>query len=204
MTAEPLDVMVDIDDVLFPLATRLHSKAHELGLHDNTREALEVWHGWKQYGCRPEQWLEVFGQLADEGYYVDAEPIPGSVEALRRLYWEGHRIHLVTARGFPFTDDVRDYSNKIREWTVQWVEENAIPHYGVVTFSKDKVGVALRMTASGQWDYALDDGDHNYLALDNAGIPVYLLDQPHNRAFAAERRVNTVDEFVDIILEETA
>lgn len=192
-----LDIMVDIDDVLFPLAPELHRVAHEMGLHDNSQEALEVWHGWKQYGCHKQDWLDVFARLADEHYYLTAAPIPGALEAVRHLWWLGHNVHLVTARGFAFEGDAHDHSAKIREWTTQWIEDHAVPHVGPITFTKDKV-------AAGPWDYAIDDGDHNYVALDNAGVRVYLLDQPHNRAFEAERRVHTVAEFVDIILEEAA
>lgn len=193
-----LNLMVDIDDVLFPLAPKLHSKALEMGLHDGTKEALEVWHGDKQYGCTREEWLAVFGALADEGYYVDAEPIPGAVEAVRKLYWAGHNINLVTARGFPFAGDANDFSEKIRLWTAEWIAEHGIP--GSLTFSKDKVAA---MSELGFFNYAIDDGEHNYLALNRAGVNVYLLDQPHNRASGIEnRRISTVAEWAEVILHD--
>lgn len=199
-----LDIMVDVDDVLFPLAPGLHAKAHEMGLHDNTVEALEVWHGWLQYGVPKQRWLDAFDELLRDGFYVNALPVPGAVEAIRRLHWAGHRIHIVTARGF------MEHGEIIREQTHQWLEEFAVPR-DTVTFAKNKVGAMEDLFGSGEgtgaygrFDYAIDDGPHNYEDLDNAGVPVYLLNVPHNKDVDVPRRVATVDEFVDIILKETA
>lgn len=184
------NLMVDIDDVLFPLAPGLHRKAHELGLHDNTEEALRVWHGWQQYGCAKEKWLEVFEALHAEDYYLKAEPYRGAVRALRELYWEGHTINLVTARGFMAR------AGDIRRWTHEWVEDHAIP--GRVTFAKDKVAAQASL---GRFDFAIDDGTHNYLALRADGVNVSLLTVPHNEDdhIPANERVSSVEEWADYI-----
>lgn len=187
-----MHVMSDIDDVLFPLAAKLHSKAHELGLHDNTQAALRVWHGYEQYGCTKEAWNEVFDALHAEDWYLTAQPVPGTVEALRRIAWEGHQISLVTARGF------MGRAEEIRRWTQEWVEEFAIP--GTVTFARDKVAAQAEL---GKFDFAIDDGYHNFLALLKDGVNVFLQDQPHNdeELVPVGRRVYSVDEFADIVLD---
>ena len=192
MTETTYDLMVDIDDVVFPLATGLHRKAHELGLHDNTEEALRVWHGYQQYGCTREQWHEVFEALHDEDYYLAAQPIPGAAEALRRLLLAGHRIHLVTARGF------MGQAENIRRWTAEWVEEFAIPH-DTLTFSQHKPATQADLGVS--FDFAIDDGTHNYRALRAAGVRCFLLTVPHNEDDDVDplHRVNSVSEWADMV-----
>lgn len=191
-----LNLMVDIDDVLFPLAPALHQVALELGLHDGTEEALRVWHGWKQYGCTKERWNDVFEALHAQDYYRTAQPVEGSLEALRELYWQGHRINLVTARGFMGRAD------EIRQWTAEWVEEYAVPHH-TLTFARSKVEAQATL---GRFDFAIDDGIHNFEALHADGVRVYLQDQPHNAADEVcwapiGERVHSVREWADIIQE---
>lgn len=188
------DIMVDVDDVLFPLAVGLHAKAHEMGLHDNTTEALEVWHGWIQYGCEKQRWLDVFDALLREGFYVNERPIPGTVEALRRLHWAGHRIHIVTARGF------MENGENIRGWTRDYLATFGIGH-DTLTFSKDKAAAQAELGL--EYDYALDDGLHNFEALTEAGVNVYLQDAPHNRHYETDRRVGSLWEFSNLVLAES-
>ena len=131
--------------------------------------------------------------------YEHAQPLPGSVLAWNRLYWELHGdagLHLVTARGF----GKEPQASKIRACTPVWIEEYGIAH-DTLTFAKDKV--ASQDELGVRFDYAIDDGVHNYEALDAAGVKVYLLTRPHNASHPG-RRVESIDEFVDIILEERA
>lgn len=185
-----INAMLDVDDVLFPLARGLHRKAHEMGLHDNTIEALRVWHGWKQYGCTVDQWHDVFEALHQEDYYLQAEPIEDTLEPLRELYFDGiARINLVTARGFMGRAD------DIRRWTAEWVGDFAVPHH-TLTFAKDKVGAQAEL---GRFDAALDDGTHNFVALKRDGVDATLLTVPHNEDddVPARCRVNSVREWCD-------
>lgn len=132
--------------------------------------------------------------------YEHSHPMPGSVLAWNRLYWELHGeagLHLVTARGFGSNVEA---AQKIRECTPVWVEEYGIAH-DTLTFAKDKVAAQEELGV--RFDYAIDDGVHNYEALDAAGVNVYLLTRPHN-ADHPGRRVESIDEFVDMILKERA
>lgn len=172
MTAKSLDLMIDIDEPLFPWASSVHEACREAGLHDLPEWA--TWHMWEDYGCEKDLWLEVVARLTADGMYLNTPPIPGAAEALRLLKWEGHRIHLVTARGHAaFADEIRD-------WTQQWVDEFAVPH-DTLTFADDKVKAMADLGVV--FDSAIDDGAHNYEALAAAGVEVQLLDQPHNRTF---------------------
>lgn len=187
------DVMVDIDEVIMATVDHIHEIAFERGLHDGSKP-MSTWAGYEQYGCPPEVYWDLWSDFALSGGYLNSPPIPGAVEALRELYFEGHRIHLVTARGF------MNHASDIRLWTPQWVEEFAVPWH-TLSFAKDKVAVQHDLAI--RFDYAIDDSPKNYEMLDSDGVNVYLQSHPHNATFDASRRVNAMQEFVDIILEET-
>lgn len=188
-------LMVDIDDVLIPTMASIHEIARSRGLHDGS--ARMAWAGWEAYGCHPEDYWDCWTHFAATGGYVDTPPIPEAAEALRALYWEGHQIHLVTARGF------MSHSNDIRAWTPQWVEEHAIPHH-TLTFAQDKV--AAQDDLGVRFDYAIDDSPKNIRALTADGIRAYLLNHQHNEAddIPADQRVATVTEWATIITKEAA
>lgn len=199
--ADKLHIMGDIDDVFFPWADEVHRLCGLAGLHDG-QAPWKTWHMWEDYGCSKEAWLDVIADATLDGLYENTSPYPGSVEAWNRLHWELHEtvaLHLVTARGF------MDHAEDIRRWTPAWVEEYGIAH-DTLSFAKDKAQGMVELLGGGHrvFDYALDDGVHNYEALDSAGVDVYLLTRPHNQNFPAKRRVESIDEFVDIILKEAA
>lgn len=187
------EIMVDVDDVLMPWADEIHRRCHLAGLHDGTKP-WKTWHMWEDYGCSKEAWLDVVDAATIDGLY-HTPPVPGSVEGIRRLYWEGHGIRVVTARGF------MAHAEEIRRWTEEYLEEWAIPHHSL-TFAHDKVDAQVELGV--HFDFAIDDGVHNYEALDSAGVAVYLQDRPHNQTFDAERRVQSVGDFVDIVLREAS
>lgn len=199
MGSQTYDLMVDIDDVLIGLGEAIHELAHQHGLHDGV-DVWRMWEAWKQYGCDPDAYWEMWTIFANEGGYVKTPPYPEAATALRDLMWEGHRIHLVTARGF------MAHAEEIRAWTPEWLEEWALP-YNTLTFARDKVAAMGELGVV--FDYAIDDSPRNYEALDAAGVKVYLRDQPHNEEWRtlnpfALRRVPNLTEFVYIIDKESA
>lgn len=181
-----LDLMVDIDDVIFPTMSSIHAIGLETGVHDGT--AKMRWKGWESYGCPEQVYWDLWSTFALNGGYVDTDPIPGSVEALRWLMWEGHRIHLVTARGF------MNHAEDIRAWTPQWLEEYAVPHT-TLTFARDKVGAQNELGV--RFTSAIDDSPNNVRNLRKGGVPAFLLDHEHNEEepVPAEWRVPTLWEW---------
>lgn len=187
-----LDLMVDIDEVIFPMMETIHLRAQGKGLHDGT--AKMAWAGWVNYRlpdgqpCPEDVYWDLWAEFALEGGYLHTEPIPGAVEALRWLSWEGHNIHLVTARGFMAN------AENIRNWTPRWIAEFAVPHK-TLTFARDKV--AAQETLGVQFDSAIDDGPKNWTALTDAGIPAFLQHHEHNADFTVprDRRVDTLWEW---------
>lgn len=196
------DIMVDIDDVVAPWfhtvdeLCRTRWDAHHL-------PPCTMWKMWEYYGRTQEEWGDVVVSAIQHGLYTTVDPLPGSVEGINRLRWFGHRVHLVTARGFMQNAD------EIRRWTPEWLERFGVG-YDSLVFSKDKVDGMI--TALGGWtppdarptfNYAIDDGGHNYDALDAAGVNVWLCQAPHNVDHPAERRIGSMWEFSQMILEET-
>ncbi len=167
-----LNLMVDIDEVLFPLGDSIHQIGHEFGLHDNSMP-WSMWEAWHQYGCDEGAYWDLWVTFSARDGYRQTAPIPGALEALRSLYFDGHTINLVTARGF-FKN-----GSDVRQWTKDWIEEFAVPHHSL-TFTKDKPAAQAEL---GRFDLAIDDSPKNYLALEADGVNVWLQDHPHNRPF---------------------
>lgn len=187
------DIMVDIDDVVAPWfhtvdeLCRTRWDAHHL-------PPCSVWQMWEHYGRTQEEWGDVVVSAIQHGLYTTVDPLPGSVEAINRLRWFGHRVHLVTARGF------MQNARQIREWTPEWLERFGVGYDNLV-FAKDKPAVQAELGVT--FDYAIDDGGHNYDALNAAGVNVWLCEAPHNASHPAERRTASMWTFAEMIIEET-
>jgi hypothetical protein len=189
------DVGVDIDDVLHPW----YNTAHELSVAAGITNGVtpKTWRMADEYGCDLDAWVEVLERATKEGTLYGVPPIPGAVEALRRLHWAGHRIHLVTARGTAVWQSPVQQM-EIRRQTRNWVEEYAVPH-ATLSFESDKPRAARDL----ELDYFIDDGVHNFQDLELVGPPLqtYLMTAPHNGDFWTPFRVGTMDEFVDLVIE---
>lgn len=188
------NIMVDIDDVLMGTMQAIHRLAFEAGLHDGSVEPQ--WRGWEAYGCEEQVYWDLWSDFALSDGYVTTPPIEEAAQAVRRLHFAGHNIHLVTARGF------MNHAEDIRRWTVEWVEEWAIPHRSL-TFAQDKPAAAIELIAR-PFDFAIDDSPKNVQALRDAGTEAYLLTHSHNRDHQGLPRVETVSEFADLTLQEEA
>jgi FMN phosphatase YigB (HAD superfamily) len=200
--SNPFDVMIDIDDVIFPTMMAIHELAREKGYHNG--DVDPTWTGWQTYNIPEQAYWDLWSDFALANGYLETPPIEEAVEELRRLYFEGHRVHLVTARGF------MAHATDIRAWTQTWIEEFAIPWHSL-TFARDKVAAQWPLAERFQgglssrevfFDYALDDSPRNVKGLRRAGVAAYLLDHVHNKSHIYDQRVATVGEFVDMILEE--
>lgn len=205
------DIMYDYDDIVVEMVPALHRKAHEMGLHDNSVPVLSTWAGHEQYGCDEDVWWSVFDELMVDGWYYNTPAAEGVVEDMHRLKAAGHRIHILTARGF------MAHADEIRKATHKNIEQLGLP-VDTVTFNRNKVeGMVEALKPhwdreagkiiSPKFDFAIDDGAHNYEHLDSVGVRVYLLELPHNEEWRffhpTARTVKSVHEYVEIILKET-
>lgn len=98
---------------------------------------------------------------------------------------QGHTNHLVTYR----------FSGKNscpKAATEHFYASQGI-EFDSITYSKDKTVVDV--------DIFLEDNLLNYDALEAAGVKVYLVNRPYNLENDTRRRVDSVKEFVNLILE---
>lgn len=185
---QTFDIMLDYDDVITPWADPVHAQCEADGITGGNM--YSSWHMWQDYGCPKEAWEDSVIRATTNGLYTDTDPFPHAVNTINNLLWRGHRIHIVTARGFMQNGD------QIRQWTRDALAKHGIGHT-TLTFAKDKVEAMEALETV--FDFAIDDGVHNYENLDKAGVPVWLHSQPHNVSYQAERRIDSLWEFGQMV-----
>lgn len=194
-------VGADIDDVFLHTYPALHAVAEREGLTNGVYP--KTWYPYEEYGCTREEWTEALNKAAREGYlYKDIPPDEDALRAMRELYFDGHEIHLITARGFLGEADI------IAEHTEGWLMEYGVPHHSL-SYSQTKGLDAVRLGL----DFFIDDNARNFQDVRGAlGLGrddgfgyrhSYLLTRPWNEdvnTFPRER-VQSVREYADIIQE---
>lgn len=183
MTRPTFDIIWDYDNVTYPFSSRAHELLTRAGITKG--RPITRWRMEEDFECTSEVLRAALGEVTLTGELYDAPLIPGVLPQMRRLRGHGHRIHVVTARGFGQHGDL------IQAITRDQIRSEGVP-LDSLTFAKDKTVVPAH--------FALDDGHHNYIQLNAAGVMVYLMDQPHNQAFQGVRRVRSVEEFANHVL----
>jgi 5'(3')-deoxyribonucleotidase len=88
-----LSIAVDLDGIVVDLYTRwLELYNDEFG-HGATVEDIVCWDMAKCVKIGN----EIFKYLSHPNLYVDLEPLPGAIEALKELDARGHEVHIITA-----------------------------------------------------------------------------------------------------------
>lgn len=184
------DIMLDVDDVIVPWFDTVDAKCREMWDIDPSYPPCEAWSMHGHYGRTREEWEQVVIAATVDGLYTNIDPFPGVVAGINGLLWRGHRIHIVTARGFMANGE------NIRRWTHEYLHRYAIG-YTTLTFAKKKSSAMKELGL--EFDFAIDDGVHNYEDLALAGVNVFLQDAPHNRSFDTSFRVGSLWEFAQIV-----
>lgn len=192
---QPLSIGFDWDDVVMPWYDKAVEVCREAGICPADLTPT-TWSMHEEMGCTLDEWIDALDVATESGVLYDTVPMEGAVEAMRKLYFEGHYIHIVTARG---TFHGNRWNDKIQALTKAQIEEFAVPHHSV-TFTRDKTIVPT--------DYFIDDNLRNYQALRAAGVQAFLLNRPWNEGeehnVPWSHRVGRVSEFADIVLEHDA
>lgn len=150
-------------------------KLSTMGRNDPTTP----WHFYETWGFSWEQIKPFWAAGVDAGViWRSGAPIEGFREVMTRLEAAGHKRHVVTDRSI---------GKNCETATVTWLETYKIP-YDTLTFTADKTSVPV--------DVFIEDRDKNFLALNQAGTPCFLMDRPWNRHIdAGDLRVNNWYEF---------
>lgn len=136
-----------------------------------------------QWGLTGEEFFAHCDQAADEGFlFKKANAFPGALESLERLHQKGHTINIVTNRNF----GTRSIHN-----TIDWLQDNNV-HYDSITFASNKT--------IADCDLFIDDYEHNFDELFQAGKPCCLFDRPWNRHVdARDWRVSSWEDFEGMV-----
>lgn len=185
MTTPTYDIIFDYDDVIYPYSETAHKVLDRADL-TNGCDLPTQWDMIGHYGCDSDSFYEALDCATKTGELYNAHPYPGVLEEMARLRAHGNRIHIVTARGFEGPNGAL-----IRRYTTEQIATWEVPHDSL-TFARSKVHVRA--------DFGIDDGLHNYDALTEAGVHMFLMDRPHNRERKDAFRVHSVREFADLIL----
>ena len=178
----------DVDDVLFDWLGTAHTYSTNAGVNRNKIKSVTMWNCHDEYGCTLDEWLAAIYPMAPDGVYLSQPPLPGAVKSVKRVKDAGHEVHLITSRGAFVHGDI------IKRDTTAWVEQ-WFPFVDSLTFSSDKTHPRT--------DWFLDDLPKNIDKVLVAGIKGVILNRPHNHSVPGYQRVNTVDDYADLVLEET-
>ena len=181
------DIGVDVDDVLFPWSDLAHAACEAAGITNGKQ--VTQWEMHLDYGCERELVWKVINMAYEDGMLTSAPPIEGTRDVLAELMMAGHRVHLITARGYE-----GPLAQRVRDWTIQWLMEYDVPRWSL-TFERDKARMGM--------DYFVDDSISNVTKLRAAGCEAYLHTRRHNLSDTELPRVDTLAEFASIIHADT-
>jgi len=183
-----MHIGVDIDDVVAEWYYGSHDACVQAGITNGVTP--RTWTPYEEYGCKDQVWYDTLHKALLRGYLLDLPVVPGAVAALRRMKSRGHKIHLITARGY-FQD-----GDLIREHTRLWLRKKAIPHDSL-HFTQKKGAVAYNLGL----DAFVDDHVRNTTAVSAFGVPSYLVNRPwnENEDWPARYRVTGLKEFAEKI-----
>lgn len=107
---------------------------------------------------------------ADPQFVTQLSPMPGAARALRRLWSQGYRIQMITAR-----------PASVREATRQWLQAQGLSAYiddiHCVTATAQKAPLARALGCAA----FVEDNHATAELIAAAGLTSYLLDAPYNR-----------------------
>ena len=164
-----LDVLVDIDGVLYPFPEEFTPyAADQLGRHlelDTTR-----WEFYEAWGLDHAGFVELVTQgVGERRLWWEGAPYADVPGAIDRIQAGGHRIHLVSARDITGTEAAMAATN-------HWLAEHGFVVESV-TLAQDKPLVLAQLGLDPSRCVAVDDGPHHVRAWEAAGVRAMVLDR---------------------------
>ncbi|MET0144362.1 MAG: HAD family hydrolase [Ilumatobacteraceae bacterium] len=167
--ARTLDVLLDIDGVLYPFPELFTPYvAGELG-RDLVLDTTH-WAFYEQWGVDYDGFVDLVARGVAEGrlWWEGApyEDVPAAVDRLRAA---GHRLHLVTARDITDADVAMAATN-------HWIDEHDLLVESV-NLAQDKPTVLAALGLEPAGCVAVDDGPQHVEAWHRAGVFAVVLDR---------------------------
>jgi haloacid dehalogenase-like hydrolase len=161
---EHLDVLLDVDGVLYPLPELFTPYAAEQLGRDLTLDTSN-WEFYTEWGLGYDDFVNLLGQgVRERQLWWTGAPYPDVVAAVSRIRDRGHAIHVVTAR------DVRGIEAEAFDATEHWLDRWGIA-VDTINLAQDKTQVIARLGLDARACVAVDDGPQ-YIASFNA-VDVY-------------------------------
>jgi phosphoglycolate phosphatase-like HAD superfamily hydrolase len=165
-----LDVLCDVDGVLYPLPELFTPYAAERLGRDLSLDTTN-WEFYTEWGLGYDDFVELLGEGVRERrlWWIGA-PYPDVTPAIARIRAAGHRIHVVTAR------DVSGIEAEALDATRHWLDRHGIDA-DTITLAQDKTRVIERLGLEPAACVAIDDGPHHVEAFEAAGVFGIVLDR---------------------------
>ncbi|CAN5667622.1 hypothetical protein BH24ACT15_BH24ACT15_37200 [soil metagenome] len=169
-TAEHLDVLLDVDGVLYPLPELFTGFAAErLG------RALDLetsdWEFYTAWGLGYDDFVDLLGQgVRARTLWWTGHPYADVVDGVTRLRRDGHRIHIVTAR------NVSGIEAEAFDATVHWLEQHGL-EAETVNLTQHKETVLARLGLDPATCLAVDDGPHIIEGFNAVGVYGVVVDR---------------------------
>jgi phosphoglycolate phosphatase-like HAD superfamily hydrolase len=168
--SEHLDVLLDVDGVLYPLPELFTPYAAERLGRDLELDTTN-WEFYTEWGLGYDDFVELLGEgVRERKLWWTGAPYDDVVPAIDRLRAGGHRLHLVTAR------DVRGIEAEALDATEHWLERHGI-QVDTITLAQDKTIVLDRLGLDPKTCVAVDDGPHYITAFEEIGVYGIVLDR---------------------------
>jgi FMN phosphatase YigB (HAD superfamily) len=178
----------DVDGVIYRFTKAYHKWLNEnRGMSLDLEAEAQTWDWFTEWESENEFCLNLHdGVDSGQLYWLGELYENGIRQNLLDLRAAGHTIHVVTARLYGI-------QKCALEATQHFFHTYGLP-YDSMTITRDKASVPT--------DVFLEDSLRNYHSLEASGIASYLVDRPYNRVNYPTRRVQSVDEFTKLILED--
>jgi hypothetical protein len=155
--------------------------------YEGLKASTTQWDFWKDWGWSNSKFHKFWVDGVRDGIIFATAPFPGAVDAINSVYDAGHKVHIITHRGW------KKYPGLAEDLTAACLERDGI-RYHSLTFTADKTDV---------WtDMMVDDKPENYYDLIKAGTDAYLLTRDWNKHIEGAKRVRSVGEFSRKVLEK--
>ena len=193
-------IYIDFDDVLCETARALSKMAKEVFKRDVPYEQITVFDLRHAFSLSSDE-IEQLMDLAHEIEFLEhLEPVPGAVEALKRLLEKGHEVVIVTGR-----------PSYCHEGSLRWMKRFGLESLEVIYV--DKYGRVPKVTPEGappmlsldefnrlSFDVAIDDSPAALdLLVKMENCRVMIFDRPWNREYRLQGDMQRFSEWREIL-----
>ena len=169
-TAEHLDVLLDVDGVLYPLPELFTPYAAEQLGRELTLDTTN-WEFYTEWGLGYDDFVNLLGQgVRERQLWWTGAPYAEVVDAVHRIKAHEHSIHVVTAR------DVRGIEAEAFDATEHWLARHGLV-VDTINLAQDKTQVLARLGLDPRSCLAVDDGPQYIASFNGVGVYGIVLDR---------------------------